>query len=97
MKAELAFSGEWDLGDGSKAEAVVWLLPRSLRGSEHQYKYRLAYIVDGVCVLRFDNEVGKGDHVHVGRRQRPYQFTNVEALLADFWEEVDEWRKRRER
>ena len=24
--------------------------------STHQFKYRLAYIVDGICVVRYDNE-----------------------------------------
>ncbi len=33
-------------------------------GSSHGFKYRLAYVVDGVCVVRYDNEVDKGDHRH---------------------------------
>ena len=28
----------------------------------HGFKYRLAFVVNGVCVLRYDNEAGKGDH-----------------------------------
>ncbi|MFZ4221546.1 toxin-antitoxin system TumE family protein, partial [Enterobacter ludwigii] len=28
----------------------------AILGSNHQYKYSLAYIVDGVCVMRYDNE-----------------------------------------
>jgi len=31
----------------------------------HCYKYRLVYIVDGVKVLGYDNERGKGDHRHL--------------------------------
>jgi hypothetical protein len=34
-------------------EIVVWHLPRPARGSTHRFKYRLALIVDGVCVLRY--------------------------------------------
>jgi hypothetical protein len=45
-----------------------------------------------VCVLRFDNEAGKGDHKHVGTRQMPYDFTTLERLVDDFWRAVAEWR-----
>jgi hypothetical protein len=48
----------------SFAELVLWQLPQPLPGSQHSYKYRLAYAVHGVCVLRYDNESGKGDHHH---------------------------------
>lgn len=34
--------------------------------------------------MRYDNERGKGDHRHFGRREEPYLFTTPEALLADF-------------
>ncbi len=44
------------------AELVLWKLPAPLPGSAHSFKYRLAYVVEGVCVLRYDNESGKGDH-----------------------------------
>jgi hypothetical protein len=37
-----------------------------VRGSRHQYKYRLVLVVNDDCVLRYDNEAGKGDHKHVG-------------------------------
>jgi hypothetical protein len=49
-------------------ELVLWRLPKQLDGSEHAFKYRLAYVVRGECVLRYDNEVGKGDHRHFGRK-----------------------------
>jgi hypothetical protein len=49
-------------------------------------------IVDGRCVLRYDNEAGKGDHKHVGEDEIPYVFTAAEALLDDFWKDVDNWR-----
>jgi hypothetical protein len=41
--------------DSSFAEIVVWEVPHPLEGSAHSYKYRLAFVVDGVCVLRYDN------------------------------------------
>ncbi|WP_371747516.1 DUF6516 family protein [Caballeronia sp. Sq4a] len=45
-----------------------------------------------VCVLRYDNERGKGDHKHVGAVETPYAFTTPEQLMADFWSDVDQWR-----
>jgi hypothetical protein len=34
--------------------------------------------------MRFDNEAGKGDHVHRGDTENAYAFTTVDQLLADF-------------
>lgn len=53
-------------------------------GSAHRYKYRLALIDRRECVLRYDNETGKGDHRHIGPQEEPYQFTRVEKLFHDF-------------
>ena len=44
-------------------------------------------------MLRYDNEAGKGDHRHVRHAEEPYDFTDPDALLADFWREVDDWRR----
>lgn len=73
------------------AELVVWEVPEPLAGSNHRYKYRLALVGNGVCVLRFDNEAGKGDHIHVGGAERPYRFTDVDGLIADFRTHVGRW------
>jgi hypothetical protein len=72
-------------------EIVLWLVPAPLKGSAHSYKYRLALVADNVCVLRYDNEAGKGDHKHVGDRQIPYRFSGVDALLEDFGSDVRKW------
>ncbi len=72
---------------------VIRRLPDAAPGSAHPFKYRLALVVDGVCVLRYDNEAGKGDHRHVGARQEVYRFTTLEAVLADFRRDVEEWRR----
>jgi len=45
----------------SDAELRIWRVPQLLRGSSHEFKYALAYIVAGECVFRCDNEAGKGD------------------------------------
>lgn len=73
-------------------EMVVWRLPSPLPGSCHGFKYRLALVVDGVCVLRYDNEAGKGDHRHVGQDESPYGFTTPKNLLDDFWDDVERLR-----
>ena len=69
-------------------------MPKKISGSAHDYKYRLAFVVDEVCVLRFDNEAGKGDHKHVGAEQMPYEFTTLEQLVADFRQAVEDWRRK---
>jgi hypothetical protein len=58
----------------------------------HDYKYALAYVVAGQCVIRYDNEAGKGDHKHLGAVEMLYVFTTPAKLLADFWFDVDQWR-----
>ncbi len=93
MKAELLIDERHVLDAGMFVEIVVWRLPRPARGSAHRFKYRLALVVDGICVLRYDNEAGKGDHRHVEDAEAPYDFTDPEALLADFWSDVETWRR----
>jgi hypothetical protein len=62
-------------------------------GSTHQFKYRLAYVVDGVCVVRYDNEVGKGDHRHVGDKKSAYRFQTPDKLIADFQRDIARWNR----
>jgi hypothetical protein len=74
--------------DEAFAEIVVWLVPKPLPGSSHLYKYRLAFVVRGVCQLRYDNEAGKGDHRHSRGRESAYRFTSLDRLFADFEREA---------
>jgi hypothetical protein len=71
---------------------VIWQVPKSVSGSRHGYKYRLAYVVSGVCRVRYDNERGKGDHRHRDGVESSYAFRSLEQLLADFWQDVKERR-----
>ena len=73
------------------AELVLWRLPKPLKGSAHAFKYRLAYVVHGECVLRYDNEVGKGDHRHFGEKESAYAFTTPDKLIADFQKDIARW------
>jgi hypothetical protein len=76
------------LGADVFAELSIWELPEPLPGSAHPFKYRLALVVDGVCVLRYDNEAGKGDHKHQWEREVPYPFIDLERLIEDSWADV---------
>lgn len=77
--------------DTAFAELVLWLVPQPVGGSNHNYKYRLAYVVDDVCVLRYDNERGKGDHRHFGDRESAYAFTSPDQLISDFQQDIARW------
>jgi hypothetical protein len=52
MRAELLINERHLLDSRSFVEIVVWRLPRASRGSAHRFKYRLALVVDEICVLR---------------------------------------------
>jgi hypothetical protein len=80
------------LGPAAFAELRIWRVPSSVHGSFHNNKYSLAYVVSGTCVLRYDNESGKGDHKHIGEVETAYHFKTPARLLADFWRDVDRWR-----
>jgi hypothetical protein len=73
------------------AELVLWQLPAPVEGAAHRYKYRLAYVVEGVCVVRYDNERRKGDHRHFGDKEGRYVFVSPEQLVADFQKDVARW------
>ncbi len=73
------------------AELVLWQLPKPLPGSPHRFKYRLAYVVNGACVIRYDNESGKGDHRHFGDSEKSYRFADPERLIEDFQRDIDRW------
>ena len=62
-------------------------------GSTHQFKYRLAYVVRGVCVLRYDNEAGKGDHRHYGAKEYSYAFSDPDRLIAAFQADIARWNR----
>lgn len=76
-------------------ELVVWRVPRPVPASGHGYKCRAVYAVDGVRVVGFDDERGKGDHCHLRlrRRELPYPFTTIEALVEDSIAAVDAARR----
>ncbi len=70
--------------DGAIIEWVVWRVPQPVPPTDHGFKYRAVYIVDGQRVVGFDNERGKGDHCHLDGQELPYEFRGVEQLVEDF-------------
>ena len=87
-KATLVINEKITQTDGAVIQIVVWDLPVPLKGSRHRYKYRLYFGKDGVCLVRLDNEQGKGDHIHVNGIESPYYFTNIPGLMRDFKEAI---------
>ena len=77
-------------------QMVIWRPPRRTRDRPHGIKYRLYLGRAGRCLVRYDNETGKGDHRHLGD-EKPhvaYEFTSVDALLEDFRADCEQlgWR-----
>ena len=89
MKATELFRRRIPYSELAFAELVLWQLPAPLAGSTHFYKYRLAYVVGGTCVLRYDNESGKGDHRHFRGKESRYAFDGVDKLLAAFPRDIE--------
>lgn len=54
----------------------------------HGLKYSLFYGRQGTRLVGYDNERGKGDHRHIGRREYSYRFVTIEKLVADFLADV---------
>jgi hypothetical protein len=75
------------------AELVLWQLPKPLNGCTHRFKYRLAYVVGGNCVLRYDNEAGKGDHRHYRGRESAYAFSTPDNLIKAFQADITRWNR----
>lgn len=91
MRAKLLVKRRIVLSTNQFAEVVIWQVPRTITGSAHVFKYRLAFVVSGKCVIRYDNEAGKGDHRHVGESEKAYRFVDLDRLMADFERDIARW------
>ncbi len=71
-------------------ELAVWLVPRSPRHPQG-VRYRLAFVPAGheAPAVLYDNHHPKGHHRHVEGREEPYDFADVDRLIADFFAEVE--------
>lgn len=91
MKATLLVRNRIVYSEFSFAELILWYLSVPVEGSTHCFKYRLAYIVDGICVVRYDNDGKKGDHRHFCEKEDTYIFVSPEQLVADFQRDIERW------
>jgi len=89
MKAQRIFHDKTLLPDGSIVEMVIWQLPKASSERQHGLKYRLYFGFKGQRLVGYDNELGKGDHKHVGGIESRYKFTTIEKLVSDFLEDVE--------
>jgi hypothetical protein len=76
------------LDDGALVEMVIWRVPAPTPGCERPHKYRHFDGRTGKRLAGYDNQLGTGDHRHVGKRQEPDAFSSVEALVRDFLADV---------
>ena len=84
MPAQLITRFKDVTSDGAILEVVIWKGPRPVPPTELGFKYSAVYVVEGVRVVGFDNQRGKGDHCHIDGTEVPYTFTDVEQLIEDF-------------
>lgn len=70
--------------DGAIVELVIWQLPRATPDRPHALKYRLYFGRGGKCLVRYDNESGKGDHRHIRGKETSYLFVSLAKLRRDF-------------
>ncbi|AMC35335.1 hypothetical protein VN23_12305 [Janthinobacterium sp. B9-8] len=89
MKAKLMMNLRQPVSENAFAAIKIWQVPQPVRASLHTLKYSLALVRNGVCLLRYDNEAGKGDHKHIGQDEINYEFQDAAKLLDDFWADVD--------
>lgn len=88
MKAQLLLKRRFLLRETAFAEIVIWQLHAPLESSMHDFKYRLAYILNNCCVLRYDNEAGKGNHVHINGQEVSCNLVSTEQLVDDFFAQI---------
>ncbi len=74
---------------GGIVEIVIWRVPEPVEPCSHGYKYRLVYVVNGIRLVGYDNERGKGDHKHLAAIETVYTFVDVTTLITDFWRDVE--------
>lgn len=90
MKAKLIYRRKTIHLNGNIIEVVIWQLPHKTPDRPHGIKYRCYYgDATGQCIVRYDNESGKGDHKHLTKLEQPYHFISVEQLMKDFIEDIN--------
>jgi hypothetical protein len=78
--------------EGHITEIKIWSVPVS-EHTPHGLKYSFVYIVNGLRVIGYDNERGKGDHRHINGLELPYSFSTPSQLMSDFQADLEAWQK----
>ena len=92
MVARLLFQDKFIYADGAIREMVIWRLPELDKERPLGLKYSLFYGYPEKCLVRYDNERGKGDHRHEGDQEEAYNFVSVEKLIQDFRTDIERLR-----
>ncbi len=87
-EATLIFHRKEDYDDGYLAGLKIWRLPETTDERPHGLKYSLFYGREGVRIIGYDNERGKGDHRHYGAVEEKYVFQSMRQLINDFMSDV---------
>ena len=74
-------------------EVKMWEMAATTADKPYGYKYSLVYIVNGVRVIGYDNAEGRGDHRHYLETERPYRFKSLNQLVADFYDDIDKFKR----
>jgi hypothetical protein len=92
-KARLLINRKVIYDDGGILQIRIWYVPSPVIASRHGYKYSLFYGRDGLRLVSYDNERGKGDHKHVRNDELPYTFTDLDRMIDDFMADVTAMRE----
>ena len=90
IKAKLLVHRKERNADGHVTELKAWLVPVNVH-TPHGLKYSAVYIVNGIRVIGYDNERGKGDPRHFAGVETPYIFISMAQLLADFNADINRY------
>lgn len=89
MKARLLQKSKEEFSGGVIVETVVWELTEATPDRPHSLKYRFYCGKNDECIVRYDNEAGKGDHRHYGTDEELYCYTTFTQLVEDFLTDVE--------
>ena len=89
VRAKLLRSTDVLLPGGWRAVIKICELP-TIKPRLHRVRYRLSLISPaGERAVGYDNHQPKGDHRHFRGVEEVYQYKNPEALIRDFFKDVD--------
>ena len=78
--------------NGDIVEMKIWQVPHS-KDKPYGLKYSLVYVRGGRRIIGYDNAEGKRDHRHCRNKEYSYHFRGVDALIEDFYSDVEKARR----